>query len=121
MHSLTISFGPTAQMWRLLFKDSDPSAHFQGLLHSAPPNGLLEITDDFGQRAAFKINDIHAWMVEDMQKSQLAYIEFSLHNARMQAKGQEMAESDQVLRATRARQGPGIISPMMGGNGRFPG
>ena len=56
-------------------------------------------------------------MFEDLDKSMLAHVERGLHNARTQAKAQQQAMSDPVLKtaAMTAQRGPAIYDPQ--GNG----
>lgn len=120
MFSLTISFGPAATMWTMMFKDAEKAEAAFSLILQAPPVGPVIVEDDFGQRACIGRSEIRGVMLEDMEQSKLAHIERALYQARMQAKASEMAESDNSLRASRARQGgPAIIAPF-GGNGQFP-
>lgn len=122
MFMLTISFGPGPMVWTLMFKTEDKARYCETLL--ATPN-KTSFTDDFGQSVVINTNEIHGYMIEDLEQSKLAHIERALHQARTQAKGAELAEADVTLRTARARaqgQMP-ILQPMPGGfgNGRFPG
>jgi len=56
-------------------------------------------------------------MLEDMEKSKLAHIERGLHQARTQAKAQQAATQDPVLKSAAMMRGPAMIDPM--GNSRF--
>lgn len=128
MFSLTISFGPGPTMWTLMWRDKEKAdAAYDNYAHGVPVNIendslVLDLTDDFGQRARIHRADIHGVMLEDMDQSKLAHIERALHQARTQAKGQEMASADSTLRAAAARQagGPSILTPGIPGNGMFP-
>ena len=116
MYCLTICFGPANTPWALMFKTQEAA---EAALHKSVAPGLkIIIEDDFGQRAYFSTTAIHGLMLEDLSLSKLAHIERALHQARMQAEGQKMAQTDPAL--MHAARGPNIISPMMGGNGRFP-
>lgn len=77
----------------------------------------IDLVDDFGQKLQVRADSLHGQMFEDLERTKLANIEYALHGARTQAGAQRAAESDPALRATRAVQGPSIISPM--GNGRL--
>ena len=56
-------------------------------------------------------------MIENLDMSQVAHVERSLRQQRMQAKFQKAAESDPEIRA--AMRGPAVLSPMgMPFNGR---
>ena len=116
MYALTISFGPVGTIWTLLYKEEESAAAAKAQLYST----FDDVTDDFGQRITINRETVHGVMVEDMAQSSLAHIERALHQARTQAKGQEMAETDVMLKSARLRQGgPGIINPMgMQPNGR---
>ena len=58
----------------------------------------VSVADDFGQRATIDIKSIHGFMLEDMEQSKLAHIERGLHQARTQARAQQMATADPVLK-----------------------
>ena len=118
MYSLTISFGSGASstMWTLMWRD-EKIAREAFIEAYAPHDTLLHLKDEFGQVAVIKRENITGIMLEDMNLSKLAHIERALHQARVQAEGQTMAESDHVLRAARARQGSAILTPGIPGNG----
>jgi hypothetical protein len=128
MFSIAITFGPAASMWVLMYKTEENAQSAWTVLQGTPREATLvgykttpvEVIDDFGQTIRVNPDVISGMMLEDMHKSQLAHIERALHQARMQAKGSEMAANDHVLRNARAQQGPGIITPGIPGNGRFP-
>ncbi len=113
MFSLTISFGPTNVMWTLMFRNKEQGELAFAALKRPEFNGTL--VDDFGQEIFLGFGGIHGVIFEDMELSKLAHIERALHQARMQAKGAEAAESDPVLRANRFRQGPAVLTPGMNG------
>jgi len=121
MYCLTICFGPAATTWALMFKTKEEAQtqydHVTTVLEETDSNRVV-LTDDFGQRTSLDSNTVHGVMLEDLSLSKLAHIERALHQARMQAEGQKMAQTDPAL--VHAARGPNIISPMMGGNGRFP-
>lgn len=121
MFALTIVFGPTGTTWRLLWRNKENAEAAFGYYEK--PTGLnldtFNITDDFGQHCLLLRRDIHGAMLEDMDQSMNAHIQSAMHQARMQAKGQEAAETDPVLRAARARSGPAILTPGMPANGGF--
>lgn len=122
MFSLTVSFGPAPQAWILMYKTKEAAdLAYVTLTDRVAP--AIEITDDYGQRANFSREQIHALLLEDMAISQMAYVERVLHQARGNAKSQEMAQADQMLnRAMMRQQGSSpILQPMGGQNGRWPG
>lgn len=128
MFSLTIVFGPGPMVWTLMYKNEETAQkEKQELIDGFAESARLTILkDDFGQACEIVTDDIHGYMLEDLEQSRLAHIERALHQARTQAKGAEIAESDPVLRQARmkAQGGLGMIQPvpggMMGVNGRFP-
>jgi len=117
MYCLTICFGPAATTWALMFKTKE-SAEAALAREWTDSGHTIEVIDDFEQNITIKTDAVHAIMYEDLSLSKLAHIERALHQARMQAEGQKMAQTDPAL--VHAARGPNIISPMMGGNGRFP-
>lgn len=121
MHLLTIIFGPTPTPWALLFhKPELADKAFIDLETAKKENiGTIAVTDEFGQRATIDVKSIHGFMLEDMEKSKLAHIERGLHQARTQARANQAAAVDPVLKNAAAMQSPAMLSPM--GNGRFPG
>lgn len=146
MFSLTICFGPSAAMWVLMFKTEEGARAAEQALYPKPlvfsedaasPDELKEakaypavmtqsemsklrgsvnVTDDFGQSAHIDLEQLHGVMLEDMEQSKLAHIERALHQGRTQAKAQEMAADDAVLKAARFRQGSTPVLTPMGGN-----
>jgi hypothetical protein len=124
MFSLTIAFGPSNTLWQLVFREAEKANDaYSKLNQAAPSNQPVIVVDDFGQSTSIMRNQIHGFMLEDMNLSKQAHIERALHQMRTQAEGQTIVENDSVLRAAAARRGgPSIISPMnpaMNGGG-FP-
>lgn len=115
MFSLTIAFGETPAIWRLLFKTPETGHAAYDILVAAQKNGGLDsqIIDDFGQ--TIFICGAIALMLEDLDQSRLAGVEMMLHNARTQAQAQVQARQEPALRA--AGQGPSVFVPQ--GNGRM--
>lgn len=125
MFSVTVMIGSAS--WRLLYQKEenavrdfnsleqmrqDKTQHFNG-------HPQLLLTDDYGQKALVIRESLHGAMFEDMEKTKQATIEFMLHNARIETKARQTAETDPVLRAGRPQHGPAIIQPMpMMHNGR---
>lgn len=83
------------------------------------PQTSIEITDDFEQTAIIRVSSLHGFVFEDLDKTQFAHIERSLHVQRMQLEGNRMAEADPKLRhaVMAARQGPQVLTPFS--NGKF--
>jgi hypothetical protein len=117
MHCLTICFGPAGTTWALMFKTKEAAEAAYAREWVTPGLGI-EVVDDFEQNITIKTDDVHAVMLEDMSLSKLAHIERALHNVRTQAEGNKMAQADPALQ--HLTRGPGIISPVPMGNGRFP-
>jgi hypothetical protein len=81
----------------------------------------FSLEDDFGQRFIIDRASVAGISFEDLDKSMLAHIQRGLHNARTQAKAQQIAMNDPVLKtaAMTRGQGPGVFDPQ--GNGRWQG
>jgi hypothetical protein len=121
MFSLTIVFGPGPMVWTLMFRTEERARDC--LAHWTDEDPYL--IDDFGQECTIDPNNAHGWMFENLEQSKLAHIERALHQARTQAKGAEIADSDPVLAQARRRAQGGMpmLQPMPTGfspNGRFP-
>jgi len=109
MYSLSISFGPNGLVWAFLFKDKN-KAELAYELISNPSIQNLIIEDDFGQKACFKAEAIHSFLVEDLDQIEEARIQRSLADERCKAKFMQRAKSDPTIRQAMG-QGPGIVSP----------
>jgi hypothetical protein len=131
MFSLTIVFGPGPMVWTLMFKTEEKlkfvleELAFRSTDGHASHKEAFCVTDDFGQNCAIRDAQVHGFMSENLEQSKLAHIERALHQARTQAKGAEIADSDPVLAQARRRAQGGmpIMQPMPTGfspNGRFP-
>lgn len=112
MYSLTIVFGTPATSWRFLFRTKERAEECNGFV-SAHPTQDLKIEDDFGQCANIKAMTIHGRMLENMDESQLAYVEMQMHTWRCQLKAQERGKADASIRNAQ-RQGPSVLTPGMG-------
>jgi hypothetical protein len=128
MHSLTISFGPTGTMWQLMFKTEEAAQvafdilstdeKNQDLYNPATVRTRVRLIDDFGQKLILTLQEIHGYVLEDMDISAGAHIERALHQTRMQGKAQRLAEADASIR--QAGRGPAILSPGINPNGQWP-
>jgi hypothetical protein len=112
-------------VWTLMFKTEDKARLNVSTLNQSPLGQVTRFVDDFGQECDIITDELKGWMLEDMEQSKLAHIERALHQARTQAKGAEIADSDPVLAQARRRAQGGmpIMQPMPTGfspNGRFP-
>lgn len=110
MHRLTVVFGPTGINWAFLFRQKETAEKCISARHASPANNWL-ITDDFGQHAEIRSADVQGYMLEDMALSRMAAVETGLHQARVQAKAQEAAKTDPVLRAAMRGPQPGVLTP----------
>jgi len=119
MYLLTIVFGPSPTPWSLLFENPELADKAFADLETATQTEkiFISIIDDYGQHASIDVASIHGFMLEDMEKSKLAHIERGLHQARTQAKAQQAATQDPVLKSAAMMRGPAMIDPM--GNSRF--
>jgi hypothetical protein len=118
MYSLTIAFGDTPAMWRLLFKTEE---HAIAAHQKASMRGPSEISivDDFGQTCTLERNRLIGLMLEDLDQSKLAGVEMQMHTWRIQAAAQTRGMAEAELRPLRgAPQGPSVFVPGMG-NGRM--
>lgn len=117
MHLLTITFGPCPTAFAFMFKDAEKALESFNFIVTSKmnPGSRVSIIDDFGQQGGFKVDEIHGWILEDMDKSQLAHIERGLHQARTQAKANTMAQGDPALRAAQMMQGAPILQPRFNG------
>ena len=112
MFRLTIAFGETPAMWRLLFKTED-RANQAWLRMKGTINSELDLEDDFGQHCCIMLNYFRGAMLEDLDQSKQAGVEMMLHNARTQAQAQAQARQEPALRS--AGQGPSVFVPGMNG------
>ena len=114
MFCITIALKDNPAVWTLMFQTPEAAnKHFELLTAEA---ALVLIADDFGQTAFVDKSCIAGAMLEDLDKSMLAHVERGLHNARTQAKAQQQAMNDPVLKtAAMTRGGPALFDPQ--GNG----
>ena len=115
MFCLTIALKDNPAVWTLMFQTAEKAQ--KGFDLFAAQASLVLLEDDFGQTAFIDKTSIAGAMFEDLDKSMLAHVERGLHNARTQAKAQQLAMNDPVLKtaAMTRGQGPAIFSPQ--GNG----
>lgn len=108
MFSLTIAFGETPAMWRLLFRTKEAAMDAA----TAASTDTFSVTDDYGQTCKIwgRATGI---MLEDLDLSKQAGAEMMLHNARTQAMAQTIARQEPALRS--AGQGPSVFVPNGGG------
>jgi len=115
MYSLTINFGPAGTAWAFLFKDKEKAEqHAMSFLTNT--DSLWWVTDDFGQDAKFRMNEVHGVCLEDLDLIETARIQRSLAEERLKIKFNAAAKSDPVIGPVAARgQSPGVLTPMGGG------
>lgn len=120
MHSLTIAFGPTGAMWAFLFRTKEAAdvAHTAVRTAQGCHGENITVEDEFGQTATFASHAVHGSVLEDLERTKMAHVERALHQARLQAKAQQMAQGDATLKAAQMMSGPAMLSP--GGNGFRP-
>ena len=126
MFSLTIIFGTSPNPWVLLFK---PKEAAEAAMDAYRVNGKTTTwegsdfmaVDDFGQVAAINRTAIHGVLFEDLDQSKMVAIELGLHRARTQARAEQMASGDPILKAASMRQaGNAMLTPSIPGfNGAF--
>ena len=128
MHMLTVVFGPTSTSLAFLFRDAEQArAEFQSLedaIAVGVEDIFVVINDEFGQHAAIRVKSLNGVLLEDMEQSKLAHIERGLHNARTQARANQAAQSDPVLKSAMAGMAPvnpAMLSPMGNSGGRWNG
>ncbi len=117
MFCITIALKDNPAVWTLMFQSEEVAKTAWQKYATCTTDGQFSITDDFGQTAAVHHSCVAGAMLEDLDKSMLAHVERGLHNARTQAKAQQQAMSDPVLKtaAMTAQRGPAIYDPQ--GNG----
>lgn len=108
MFSVSVWFGTKDTALAFMFKNELPARQVYTKLLAPDGEILTEIADDFGQVASFNAEHIHAVLFEDMDLSSGAGIERGLHNARTQAKGNQLASMDPTLKAA------GMLGGMQG-------
>lgn len=117
MYSLSIHFGPSPMPAQFLFKSRDK---VDDAINLALTGAEFSITDEFGQFGFFMKGSVHAVISEDLEAGEEARIQRGLSNARGQAKANERAKADPVLRqAMLQQQKPSMLTPFA--NGGFNG
>lgn len=115
MFCITLALSNNPAVWTLLYKDEAKATEaFSKVPQQAGDSATL--TDDFGQIAKVKGGNIAAALFENLEESKMAHVERALHNARTQAKAQQMATNDPILRTARMAHGPDVFNPI-GPNG----
>lgn len=116
MHSISICFGPQGTVWNLLFKTEERMKEAWSAIAAPEGTPSFIIGDDFGQSLAVVREQIHAFLAEDLDQSQLGQIERGLHNARTQARANQRAMGDPTIKTAAMSQGPAVLN---GGVPRF--
>ena len=110
MHSLSVALGPV--VWRLVFNTAEKAE--AACAEIAKRNeGFVEVgvTDDYGQTIHVNVGNVTGLMLEDLDRSKLAYVAMALHQTRSQMEAQKAARNDPALRAASLQQGPAVIAP----------
>lgn len=112
MYRLSVIFGETDTNWAFLFRTKDKADSILAL-RTATPHTKVIFDDDFGQHAEIEASCIKGVMLENLDESRMAAVEMGLHQARVQAKAQELAKTDPILRAamTANSRGPSVLTP----------
>jgi hypothetical protein len=108
MFSLSVSFGPTPIVWRLLFKTSEAAES----AWATTQNPGFTINDDFGQRVHVT-HAAYAVMLENLDESKIGFAEFSIHQARSHASVQSRVQADPMARAAAVNGGLPMHSQML--------
>ena len=123
MYCITVTLGMSS--WALMFKEKPEKQleelrsfmRQQHLTQQIGDSRVMTLTDDFSQECDIVAGALAGFLFEDMDVSQEATIQRSLHHHITQAKLQKRAQSDPTLRA--ASLGSGVPSFMPGVNGRL--
>jgi hypothetical protein len=111
MYCITLIVG--AVPFRFVFHKEETAREAVAATRGSP---AITLRDDFGQEFFGTPGSVTGFIVEDMEKSKLAHVEFALHQQRMQNLAQKMASADPSLRASSAMNGPGVLTPFQRGN-----
>ena len=114
MFCISIPIEGQPLIWTLLYKDEDAAKTAWSEMTQNTAD-VITLADDFGQIARIKSANLSVALFEDLKMSMLAHAERALHNARTQAKAQQLAASDPVLKAAAMMQGPAVFNPVNGG------
>ena len=115
VHSVSVVFGHTSV--RFMFKSKEKAEALRSFRCDHPTQDLI-IDDDFGQRGEIRASSIHGIIIEDMDLSKTAGVEFMLHNTRIHSQATTRAQNDPALKADR-RASPQVLTPFPG-NGMMP-
>lgn len=121
MFCITIKFKNEPSSWTLLYNSDEAMRAAWSRSSRETDSGMHYIlADEFGQECSIPTACVAAVMLEDLNKSMLAHVERAIHNARTQAKAQQLALSDPVLKTAAMTRGqsPAMFSPQ--GNGFHP-
>lgn len=110
MHSLSVALGPV--VWRLIFNTQE-KAEAAKTRFAFVTGDVISLTDDYGQEIRVISDSVTGVMLEDLDRSKLAYVAMALHQARSQAEAQKMAATDPVLRNAHNSRGPAVLTPGM--------
>ena len=113
MFRLSVVFGKQDTNWAFLYKTKE-AAQAVVDAHVASPHTRWIIKDDFGQTASVPDANMASYMLEELDVSRMAAVEMALHQARIQAKAQEMAKTDPVLKTAMNSRGPSVLTPQYG-------
>lgn len=119
MYNLTILFGPSGTPWAFLFKNKEAAYNaFNTTKAACIGCHPCDITDEYGQIAAFMAGDIHGVLIEDTELGNEARIIRGLEQAKGQARAAKRAQSDPELAQMMRGSGPSVITPFANGGFR---
>ena len=113
MFSVSVFYGETGQQQCALMYRAVQEAErvFTTLTEGV---GDTVLTDDYGFRILVRRDAIKAVIFEDMERAKMFYIERALHQARVNAKLQSMAQADPALKAAGLLNSHPHMMPPMG-------
>jgi hypothetical protein len=114
MFCISIPIEGQPLIWTLLYENEDAAKKAWSTMADSTQDVIL-LADDFGQIARIKSARLSVALFEDLKMSMLAHAQRALHNARTQAKAQQLAANDPVLKAAAMMQGPAVFNPVNGG------
>jgi hypothetical protein len=112
MWTIACIVGPAS--FALLFKSEESAKAAQRVCEIGISGQAAQVEDDFGQLLAWHEGDLKGYLMEDLEQSKLARVEFALHQQRTTILAQKAAESDTIIRNHKRMQGPASFDPMGG-------
>ncbi len=113
MFCITLALKDNPVVWTLLYKTEEAATTHFKFYQDCQPDSSIGLGDDFGQTCDVKKSCVAGAMLEDLDKSMMAHVERGLHNARTQARAQQLAANDPVLKTAAMSRGPAMFDPTM--------